>query len=122
MAKSVVISLLIIAIGVAWLLNTLHVIAGVDWIWTISLAAVGLLTLAWGKLNKFTFIMGVFLIVGSIFSVLRQTGVLRVEVEIPILVILFGFLFLIAQLPMIPMPQTIVRMKQEVENQKVSPH
>lgn len=120
MAKSVVISLLIIAVGIAWLLNTLRVIAGVDWIWTTALAAVGLLTLAWGRLNKFTFIMGLFLIIGSVFSVLRQTGALSVDVEVPLLVIVFGLLFLVAQLPMIPAPQTLVRMKQELEKQKQS--
>ncbi|HVT83099.1 MAG TPA: hypothetical protein VHM90_20850 [Phycisphaerae bacterium] len=119
MAKGVVISLLIIAIGIAWLLNTLHFIGGVDWIWTISLGAAGLLTLAWGRINKFTFVMGLFLVVGSVLSVLRQTGAISVEVEVPVLVIIFGLLFLIAQLPIIPLPQAVVRMK-EAEKQNAA--
>ena len=41
MGKGVLLSLAIIAIGLAWLLNTLHVIGGVDWIWTIALAGTG---------------------------------------------------------------------------------
>ena len=121
MAKSIVISLLIIAIGMAWLLNVLHVIAGVDWLWTIALAATGVLTLLWGKLNKFTFIMGLFLVVSSVFSVLRQTSLLSLEIEVPLLVIVFGLLFLLAQMPVIPLPEALMQMKREAQRQKSSP-
>ena len=120
MAKGVVVSLLIIAVGVAWLLNTLHVIAGVDWIWTVSLAAAGVLTLAWGRLNKMNFLVGVFLLIASVFSVLRQTGKISVDVEVPVMVITFGLLFLIAQLPIIPLPVAIVKMREEAKKDEVS--
>jgi hypothetical protein len=113
MGKGVLIALLIVAIGCAWLLNTLHVIAGVDWVWTLALGVTGVITLVWTRINKITFIMGLFLIIGSIFSVARQTGLLRIDVEVPLLVILFGILFLIAQLPIIPLPKTLVQIKEE---------
>ena len=117
MAKGIVLSLVIIAIGVAWLLNTLHVIGGVDWIWTVSLAAMGVITLAWGKLNKLTFVMGAFLAVASVCSILRQAGWLSIDIEVPVLVIIFGLLFLIAQLPIIPWPQAILQMREEARKQ-----
>lgn len=118
MAKGILIALLIIAIGAAWLLNTLHFIAGVDWIWTVALGAAGVITIAWGKLNKLSFVVGCFLVIGSVFSVLRQVGAVRVEVEVPILVIIFGVLFLIAQFPFLPLPQALVQIKEEEAKQK----
>jgi len=117
MAKGILLSLLIIAIGVAWLLNTLHFIGGVDWIWTILLAAAGIISFAWTKLNKVSFICGSLLLIGSVFSVLRQTGLLSIDVEVPVLVILFGVLFMVAQLPIIPLPQSIVQMREEAKRQ-----
>lgn len=118
MAKGVLISLLIVAIGVAWLLNTLHFIGGVDWIWTMFLGAAGLMTLAWGKINKLTFVMGLFLLVGALCSILRQTNVLQPEVEVPALVIVFGLLFLIAQVPMIPHTATVRQIQEEAKKEE----
>ncbi len=117
MGKGIILSLLIMAIGTAWLLNTLHFFGGVDWIWTVSLAAAGLLALAWGKVNKITFLVGSFLLIGSVFSVLRQTGIISIDVEVPIMVIIFGALFMVAQLPIIPLPQAIVELREEAKKQ-----
>jgi hypothetical protein len=118
MAKGVLISFIIIAIGIAWLLNTLHFIGGVDWLWTFALAAAGIFALAWGKMNKLTFVMGAFLLIGSIFSILRQVNAIRLEVEVPLLVVIFGILFLVAQLPMIPHTATVASMIEEAKLQK----
>lgn len=103
----VIVAVLIIALGIAWLLNTLKVIAGVDWVWTCGLGITGILVLALGGLNKLSFVAGPFLIVASIFSVLRQTGKLRIDIEVPILFIVFGVLFLIALLLQLPTPSCL---------------
>lgn len=94
----IVVSIITIAMGVAWLLNTLHFLPGVDWVWTGALGVCGLLVIAAGGLNKLTFVVGPFLIVGSILSILRQTGRLRVDIEVPVLFIVFGILLLLAHL------------------------
>jgi hypothetical protein len=94
----IIISVLVIALGTAWLLNTLHVIASVDWIWTLGLAVAGILVIALGERSKLTFVIGPFLVISSIFSVLRQTGRLRVDLELPILFIVLGVLLLLAQI------------------------
>ena len=120
MPKGVLISFMIIAIGAAWLLNTLHVIGGVDWLWTSLLAAAGVIALAWGKLNKITFIVGSFLVVGSFFSLLRQTGVISLDAEVPLLVIAFGSILLLAQLPMIPLPKMVLDIKEEAAKERAS--
>jgi hypothetical protein len=103
--KTLIIPLLLIAIGTGWLLTTIGVAPGIDWIWTLAIAVAGLLTFAVGGFDKVTFVAGTFLIATCGLSVLRQTGRISIDVEIPILVILMGALFLIARLPAIPVPK-----------------
>ena len=93
-----------IGLGVAWLLTTLKILPGVDWVWTGGLGLCGILALALGGLNKFSVVVGPFLLIGSIFSVLRQTGKLAVDIELPILFIIFGVLLLAGYLLPLPLP------------------
>lgn len=102
-----VVPILIIAVGAGWLLNELELMPGLDWIWTIGLACVGLITLA-GGLNRFTAVVGPFLLVASLFSVLRQTGTMRIEIEVPCLVIVLGVLLLIARVARLPVPAWMI--------------
>jgi len=96
--QSIAVSLLTIALGSAWLLNSMDVIPGVNWVWTVGLGVPGLMLLALGGVNRFTIVTGPFLIIASILSVLRQTDRLNVNHEVPILVIVLGVLMLIAQI------------------------
>ena len=92
-SKSMVaIALLVIALGVAWLLNTLNVIPGIDWIWTGGLGIAGILVLMMSGIDRVSVVVGPFLVVTSVLSVLRQTGRLRFDIELPILAIVFGVL------------------------------
>ena len=102
--QSIVISLVTIALGTAWLLNTLDIIPGVNWIWTVGLGLAGVLLLAMGGVNRLTIVTGPFLLVASVFSVLRQTGRLHVDQEVPSLVIVLGVLMLISQVAPLPNP------------------
>jgi len=101
---AVVIPLLIIALGIGWLLNVLHVMVRVDWVWTLALAAVGILSLATGRLTRNSFVTGAFLLTASVLSVLRQTQVINLDIEVPVLVIVFGGLLLLAHLLRLPLP------------------
>jgi hypothetical protein len=105
--RRLIVPILVILLGVTWLLNVLHIIPGVDWIWTGSLAAVGILTLAIGGINKLTVVAGLFLVVASICSVLRQTGRLAIDLEVPILTIVLGSLLLLVQLTNLPTPEIL---------------
>lgn len=100
--QSIAVALLVIAVGTAWLLNTLEIIPGVNWIWTAGLAAGGVLMLMLGGLNKLTFVVGPFLIIASIFSLLRQRGTIDIDQEVPYLVIALGVLLLLAALSNLP--------------------
>lgn len=90
MGKKLAVPILTIIVGVGWLLDVLEFIPGVDWVWTVGLAAAGILCVAVGGLNKLSVVTGPFLIVASVCSLLRQTGYLTVDREIPVLVIVLG--------------------------------
>lgn len=105
--KRFVVPIIVILLGVTWLLNVLKIIPGVDWIWTVGLAAVGILTLAVGGINRLTVVIGPFFIVASVCSILRQTGRLEIDREIPILTIVLGCLLLLVQLIKLPLPDIL---------------
>jgi hypothetical protein len=102
-----IIPILLITLGAGWLLTTLGVAPGIDWVWTLGLAIVGLMTLVIGGFDKVTVVLGPFFIIASVLSVLRQTDRLVVDTEVPILVIVAGILLLVARSPAVPLPKWI---------------
>jgi hypothetical protein len=109
----IILAILIITMGVGWLLTVMNVIPGINWIWTLALAVVGLLTfIINGGLNKYSVVVGSFFLIASIISVFRQSGHIAMNVEVPILFILFGVLLLVAQHPAIPFPAWFVAPNQ----------
>ncbi len=101
----VIIPLLIIVVGIGWLLTAQGVAPGINWIWTLGLATVGILTLVASRgFDKVSVVIGPFFLLASLLSVLRQTGRLGSDVEVPLLVISVGVLLLIAQLLGFPNP------------------
>ena len=88
-----------------WLLYVLEIIPGVDWIWTVGLAAVGILTLAVSGINGLSVVIGPFFMAASVCSILRQTGRLEIEQEIPLLTIVLGCLLLLVQVLKLPLPE-----------------
>jgi hypothetical protein len=105
--------ILLITVGVGWLLTTMGIAPGIDWIWTLGLAIAGALALVVGGFDKVTFVAGSFLLVTSCLSVLRQTGRITIDVEIPILVIVAGALLLAARCPAIPAPNWAIEARKE---------
>jgi hypothetical protein len=99
-----VIPILIIIVGVGWLLTVRGFGPGINWIWTLGLGAIGILTFVLSGFDKVSVVVGPFLLLSSLLSVLRQTGGLDLDVEVPVLVITIGVLLLIAHLPAIPKP------------------
>ena len=99
-------SLLIISVGVGWLLTSQGYVPGINWIWTLGLGVIGILTfILSGGLDKASVVIGPFFLVSSVLSILRQSGHLDMNAEVPILVILIGVLLFIAQLRVIPSPK-----------------
>lgn len=102
---TLVVPLLIIAFGVGWLLTALHVLPGVNWVWLLALGGTGILVLVTSGVNKVSIVVGPLLMLATVLSLLRQTGRLSVEVEVPMLVIAVGMLMLIARLAPVPPPK-----------------
>ena len=112
----VVLALLIITVGVGWLLTTLSVAPGINWVLTLSLGMIGVLAfVVSGGIDKVSIIVGPFFLVGSVLSILRQAKVLTIDVEVPICVILIGVLMLLAQLRSVPLPQWFIPLKESDE-------
>lgn len=102
---------LLIILGTGWLLTSLNFLPAIDWIWTLGIASIGFMTFLLGGFDKLTAVVGPFFLIMSCLSVLRQTGRMDLNVEVPILVILGGVLMLIARHPKIPMPQWVKELK-----------
>ena len=107
MNKKLIAPILTIIVGLTGLLNTLNIIPEVDWAWSIGLATVGILSVAIGGFNKVSIVTGPFLIIASVFSVMRQTGRINIDLEGPILVIVLGVLMLISQLSKLQLPDAL---------------
>ena len=96
---------LIVAVGVGWLLSSLGLLPGVDWVWSGALLVAGVLTFVFsGGVDKVSLVYGALLLLAGVLSVLRQTGVMTLDVTLPVLVIALGLLKLAARSPAIPEP------------------
>ena len=100
---AIAISLLIMALGVGWLLNTMRVFGGqIDWIWVTALGISGVLLLSLAKLDRFNFVVGTSLIICSILALLRATNVIDVDIALPVLFISVGLLLLLSHVFRLP--------------------
>ncbi|HUE74550.1 MAG TPA: hypothetical protein VMP01_27025 [Pirellulaceae bacterium] len=101
---SLIVPVLLIAVGIGWLMATIGVAPNILWVWTLSLGAIGVLTfLVWG-FDKVTIVIGPLFLLASIMSVLRQTERITLNAEIPLLIIAAGVLSLVAHMQMVPVP------------------
>jgi len=109
-----ILSILMITVGVGWFLTAQGFGSGINWVWTLGLGMIGIVAfIVSGGLDKVSVILGPFFLVGSIFSVLRQTGRMPIDSEVPMLVILIGVLLLIAQSKFVPLPRWFAAMPSD---------
>jgi hypothetical protein len=100
--------ILITAVGLGWLLTAQGMIPGVQWAWVLGLAALGAVVLFLEGVNKFSFVVGPSLIVGSLLSILRQTGYISVDTEVPLLTITIGIFWTLTFLLPLRQPSWII--------------
>lgn len=101
---AIVVPGLIILLGLGWLLTTLGVVPHVNWIWVLALAGTGVMLLVVAGVDRVSVIVGPFLIITGFMSVLRQTGRIEFNVEVPVLVIVIGVLMLVSRMANLPDP------------------
>ena len=99
--KKALVPLLIIATGIGWMLTTNDIMPGVNWAFVLVMAVLGILTLL-NKLTKLSIVLGPILLIGSVVMVMLQTEKLKIEMGLPVLVIAFGLLMLIARFSSLP--------------------
>lgn len=116
--KRFAIPITVLVVGVAWLLTARGVLPSVSWAWTLGLALAGLFTFVYLGFNKLTFVVGPFLLISSVFSLIRQTGGLTVNTEIPLLVILLGLLMFAAQVLRLPKPSWLLEEEASEEERE----
>ena len=107
--KTLLPPILLIMIGTGWLFTALGLAPGIDWIWTLGLAAVGLSVIATCGIDKVTVVIGPLFLLASGLSILRQMDRIRFEIEVPVLMIAAGILFLLARSRHVPAPAWIVQ-------------
>lgn len=107
--KTLLFPFMLITVGAGWLLNTLGIVPGVNWVWSLGLVAVGLLAMVIGGFDKFSLVVTPFFMLAGLLSVLRQKGIVAFDVEVPVLTIVAGVLMLVARSPSIPVPKWIIQ-------------
>jgi hypothetical protein len=93
-----------LTIGTGWLLTTLKVVPGVNWIWVLGLAFVGMITPIRAGLDKLTAVVGPFLVVAAGCAFLRQLEWMPLKIEAPVLVMTAGALLFITHFVKLPAP------------------
>ena len=99
--KKAIVPLLIIATGIGWMLTTNDIMPGVNWAWVLVMGFAGILSML-GGLTKLTVVLGPMLMIGSVVMVMMQTKRLKIEMGLPVLVVAFGLLMLIARFSSLP--------------------
>jgi len=94
---SILAPVLITTVGIGWLLTTRGVIPGVQWVWVLVLAVLGAFILFLG-IDKVSIAVGPSLMTAALLSILRQTGWIAIDTEIPVLTIAVGALWTAAYL------------------------
>ena len=118
-----VFSIVTMVLGFGWLLMALEIAPGINWVWTLELATVGILAFVLaGGVDKFSIVVGPFFVVCSVLSLLRQAGSLKEELELPFLVMLIGVLTLVAQSRRIPVPRWFFEPRADHPRHSDKPH
>ncbi len=104
----IVFGVLTIAFGGLWLLAQLQMLPDINWLWSGFLAVCGVLCFLAGGISRASVVMGLWFFAAAVTSVMRRTGSLTFEVEVPVLVIVLGCLLLLAAVMPPDKPRVVV--------------
>ncbi len=90
-------AIVLMVLSGCWLLSRLDVLPGIEWGAMLAIGGLGLLTLAVGTIDRQTFVMGFFLLIASMVSVLRHTGHLNSDLALPALMTSLALLLIVSQ-------------------------
>jgi hypothetical protein len=107
--KDAALPVVLIVLGAAWLLNSLHWLPEAHWLWILGLAGTGLGILMLDGITKSSILAGPLLILAGVLAFFRQYHALGWRFIIPIMLISAGVLMLIARSPSIPESRSLDR-------------
>lgn len=99
----------LIVLGAAWLLNSLHWLPEVHWLWILGLAGTGIGILLLDGITKSSIVAGPLLILAGVLSFFRQYHALGWRFIIPIMLISAGVFMLVARSPSVPESRSLER-------------
>lgn len=107
--KDATFPVLLIVLGAAWLLSSLHWLPEIHWIWILGFAGAGLAILMLDGITKSSIVAGPLLILAGALSFLHQYYRLGWRFMIPIMLIAAGLFMLVARSPSIPESRRLKR-------------
>jgi hypothetical protein len=107
--KDAALPVVLIALGAVWLLNSLHWLPEVHWLWILGLAGAGLGIMVLDGITKSSIVAGPLLILAGLLSFFREYHALQWRFIIPIMLIAAGICMLIARSPSIPESRKLER-------------
>ena len=107
--KDAALPVILIALGAAWLLNSLDWLPDVHWLWIIGLAGSGVAILVLDGITKSSIVAGPLLILAGAMSFARQYYGLGWRFIFPVMLIGAGVLMLFSRLPSIPYSRQLER-------------
>jgi hypothetical protein len=94
---TLVIPIVMLGAGTGWVLQILGVAPGVDWMWTLGLASVGVWALIAAGMKRFGVVVGPFFLAASSLTALQQLGHIPIAPVVPLLCTALGGLLLVAR-------------------------
>ena len=107
--RNAALPIMLIVLGAAWLLNSLHWLPEVHWIWILGMAGAGIAIMMLDGLTKSSVVAGPLLMLGGLLSFFHQYYALGWRFMIPVMLIVAGLLMLVARSPSIPESNTFNR-------------
>jgi hypothetical protein len=112
--KDAALPVLLIVAGAAWLLSSLNWLPEVHWLWILGLAGAGMAILMLDGITKSSVVAGPLLILAGLLSFFHQYYLLGWRFIIPIMLIAWGSMMLIARSPSIPESR---RLRRRIESE-----
>lgn len=101
--------IVLIVLGGSWLLHSLHWLPDVQWLWIFGLAGAGVAILLLDGLTKSSVVSGPLLILAGLLSFLRVYHNLGWHFIIPVMLVGWGLVMLIARSSSIPESRNLRR-------------
>jgi len=98
------VSMLTIGLGAAWLLNLFPTLPNAGWVWTMGLGVSGMLILALCGINKLTVVTGPLLIIVATMTAMQMMGRMQSHQQVPMLMVALGALMLLSSMAPVPLP------------------